>query len=118
MPNPYGAAEVSVQDVAARRQQGTPFVLLDVREPAEVARVSLGPGVEVAPLSDLARRQLDALPESARDKGASIVVFCHHGMRSAQVAAWLTQQGWTDVRSLAGGIDAYAREVDPTIGRY
>jgi rhodanese-related sulfurtransferase len=118
MPNPFGAAEVSVQEVAAKRQAGTPFVLLDVREPPELAAADLGPGVETAPLSDLAARQLAALPAAAQDKNAEVVVFCHHGMRSAQVAAWLTGQGWANVRSMAGGIDAYAREVDPAVGRY
>jgi rhodanese-related sulfurtransferase len=57
-------------------------------------------------------------PLPALDKEATVVVFCHHGIRSAQVAAWLLDQGWQSVYNLAGGIDAYARQVDPSIGFY
>lgn len=119
MPNPYGAPEVSVQDVAQKLAQHEDFVLLDVREPYELASASLPEGTfDLIPLSQLAAHQLEALPEAARAQDAEIVVFCHHGMRSAQVTAWLLQQGWTNVASMAGGIDAYAREVDPSIGLY
>ena len=44
--------------------------------------------------------------------------MCHHGQRSLQVAAFLKQQGFTDVKSLAGGIDRWSREIDPTVPRY
>ena len=119
MPNPYGAPEISVHDVAAKLETQEPFVLIDVREPYELQSATLPPGTfELVPLSELAARQLAALPEAARDHAAEIVVFCHHGIRSAQVTAWLLQQGWTNVLSMAGGIDAYAREVDPLVGMY
>lgn len=119
MPNPYGAPEISVQDVAAKLTAQESFVLLDVREPHELQHASLAPGTyELVPLSDLATRQLAALPESAKDQDAEIAVLCHHGIRSAQVTAWLRQQGWTNVLSVAGGIDAYAREVDSSVGMY
>jgi rhodanese-related sulfurtransferase len=110
--------EIDVLEVALKRKGPQSFVLLDVREPDEVARVNLGPGVEVVPLSRLAMEQLAALPAAAQAKDAEIIVFCHHAMRSLRVAHWLAQQGWTNVRSMAGGIDAYARQVDPSIGRY
>ena len=74
--------------------------------------------VVYAPLSELARRGLEALPVAARDPAAEIVVFCHQGSRSLQVAHWLQQQGWQNVASLSGGIDGYAQEIDPSIGRY
>lgn len=119
MPNPYGAPEISVQDVAAKLTAQESFVLLDVREPHELQGASLPPGTfDLVPLSDLAARQLTALPQDAQAQDAEIVVFCHHGMRSAQVTAWLKQQGWTNVLSMAGGIDAYAREIDPKVGIY
>jgi rhodanese-related sulfurtransferase len=51
-------------------------------------------------------------------KETEIVVMCHHGVRSAQVVSWLRQQGWTNVWNLSGGIDAYARDVDPAVGFY
>lgn len=119
MPNPYGAPEISVKQVESKRQNGEQFVWLDVRERAEIARVSIqDERIRLSPLSELADRQLAALPNEAQDQQAEIVVFCHHGMRSAQVTAWLRQQGWQKVMSMAGGVAAWAQEVDPSIGTY
>ena len=119
MPNPYGAPEISVSEAAEKLTAGKPFRFLDVREKQEVAAVSLkSDNVDYIPLSELGANGPDALPEPARDQDAEIVVFCHHGMRSAQVVAWLKNQGWSNVWSLAGGIAAYAAEVDPSIGFY
>ena len=115
----YGVPEITVQAVAKRRARGDDFVLLDVREPQELLLANLGDGILTAPLSELAARQLPALPPAvADDLAADVVIFCHHGIRSAQVVAWLRQQGWTNVVNMAGGINAYALEVDKTIGRY
>lgn len=117
--NPFGVPGISPQDLAQRRANNDAFILLDVREPHEQTYAHLGDGVTLLPLSDLARRQLEALPpEIANDKEAEIVVLCHHGNRSAQVAAWLLHHGWQNVWNADGGIEAYAVEVDPTIGRY
>lgn len=119
MPNPYGAPEINVQDVENKRQAGTQFVWLDVRERDEVAAVPLDDErVVILPLSELAQQQLAALPTTAQDQSAEIIVFCHHGMRSAQVAAWLIQQGWTNITSMAGGIDAWANQIDSSVGLY
>lgn len=119
MPNPFGVPELSPTNVAAKREGGDNFILLDVREPVELERANLGDGVTHVPLSRLAAEREAALPEEMRKKQTTeIVVMCHHGVRSAQVAAWLLSQGWQDVWNLAGGIDAYAREVDPSIGFY
>ena len=118
MPNPYGVPEISVSEVARKRVDGDTFVLLDVREPMELMRANLGEGIELAPMSELAARRLDALPESMADKDVEVVVFCHTGIRSAQVTAWLRQEGWIKVLNMAGGIEAYAIQVDPSVGRY
>lgn len=119
MPNPFGAPEITAQEVATKLQQADPFILLDVRERHELDSASLPEETfELAPMSELAERRLDALPASARQQDAEIVVMCHHGVRSAQVTAWLRQQGWTNVVSMAGGIDAWAHEVDPSVGTY
>jgi rhodanese-related sulfurtransferase len=119
MPNPYNAPEISVRELATKLNNKDEFVLLDVREEHELSRASLPEGSFVLlPLSVLAQQLLDALPPAAQDKNAEIIVFCHHGIRSAQVTAWLRQQGWTNVVSLAGGIDAYAQEIDPSVGSY
>lgn len=115
----FGIPEISVQEVAVKRANGNDFVLMDVREPNELAYANLGEGVDEAPLSDIAERRLEALPEAVRNnKEAEVVVFCHHGSRSAQVVGWLRQQGWTNVLNMAGGIDAYALQVDASVGRY
>ncbi|HSH04568.1 MAG TPA: rhodanese-like domain-containing protein [Anaerolineae bacterium] len=117
--NPYGVPEIDVMRVAEMKDAGEPFILLDVREPMELQRANLGDTVLLAPLSRLAREQEAALPsELNENKEQKIVVFCHHGMRSAQVTAWLQQNGWTNVFNMSGGIDAYARQVDISIGVY
>ncbi len=119
MPNSFGAPEISVQAVEAKRKAGAPFIWLDVREPNEIAQVAIDDErVANAPLSELSARQLSALPVAAQDKNTEIIVFCHHGMRSAQVTAWLGQQGWTNVVNMTGGIDAWAREIEPSVGTY
>lgn len=115
----FGVPEIGVKEVAQRRARGENFILLDVREPIELTFANLGADVETVPLSELAEQQLAALPASiATNKEAEVVVFCHHGSRSAQVAGWLRQQGWKNVYNMAGGINAYAIEVDSKIGRY
>ena len=117
--NPYGVPGLSVQELAQKRDKEEDFILLDVREPNELLYANLGDGVLTAPLSELAQQGPEALPEAVlADKEAEIVVMCHHGNRSAQVTAWLRQQGWTNVLNMDGGIEAYALAVDPAIGRY
>lgn len=119
MPNPYGALEITAREVKTQLDADAPLVLLDVREPNEYALAALTDArVVYAPLSVLAQRQLEALPAAASDPDATIVVFCHHGVRSAQVTAWLRGQGWRSVLNLAGGIHAWAHEIDPTVGKY
>ncbi|MCL4831603.1 MAG: hypothetical protein KJZ86_04150 [Caldilineaceae bacterium] len=119
MPNPYGAPEISVQEVSDKLDNGEQFILLDVRERHELAQASFVKGTfEFVPLSELAQKKLDALPSALQDKDAAIVVFCHKGVRSAQVTMWLKQQGWTNVLSMAGGIDAWAKQIDPDVGLY
>ncbi|OLB47962.1 MAG: molybdenum cofactor biosynthesis protein MoeB [Gemmatimonadetes bacterium 13_2_20CM_2_65_7] len=88
-----------------------PDVLLDVREPreADIARID---GARLIPLRDLPRR-LGELPARAE-----IVTHCHHGQRSMQAREILKGAGFSNVRSLAGGIDAWALEVDPDVPRY
>lgn len=119
MPNPYGAPEITAQALQARRAAGEALVWLDVREPWEVRRVQVKDDAVVnLPLSELAQRGVEALPAAARDKNAQLVVQCHHGVRSAQVVRWLGDQGWSNAVSLAGGVDAWAKEVDASIGLY
>ncbi len=120
MPNPYGAPEVSVHDVVDKQQQGTEFLLIDVREPNELELASLPVGEFInLPLKELRERRLDALPEAlSQNKEADVVLFCHKGLRSAQVTVFLRQQGWSNAVSMAGGIDAWAEEIDESVGKY
>lgn len=119
MANPFGAPGIDVQTLANKQASGEAFIWLDVREPMEYARVSIDDDrIVYLPLSQLAAQQLNALPDAVNVKDAPIVVMCHHGNRSAQVTLWLRQQGWTDVVNMDGGIDAWARQIDPTVGTY
>lgn len=92
---------------------GSRPVVLDVRNPDEV-RVASIPGSLHVPLNELPGR-LDELREEL--DGKAVVVLCHHGVRSWHAAAFLSSVGLT-ATSLAGGIDRWAAEVDPTMRRY
>lgn len=111
--------EISVEQLAKKIKSPDSFVLFDVREPWELswARI-VDERLTVGPMSDLAREGLDALPAPVRDKDAEVFVLCHHGIRSADVAAWLASEGWSRVFSVAGGIAEYARKIDPSVGTY
>ncbi len=111
--------EISVKQFAGKLKTAVPFVILDVREPWEVERVHIKDARLVCrPMSRIANEGLKALPDTARSLEAEIYVICHQGVRSAQVAVWLTSLGWKHVYSVAGGIDEYARKVDHSLKRY
>ena len=118
MTNMYGAPEISVQEVARLRDTDEPLILLDVREAMELRMANLGDEVVWVPLSRMADERLASLPPELNDKNVEVIVFCHTGVRSAQVTAWLLSEGWTEIVSMAGGIEAYALEIDPAVGRY
>ena len=111
--------EITVTQLSEKLKSEDDFLLLDVREPHELsfARVS-DRRLEATPMSRLAREGTKALSESAQSPDATIYVMCHHGSRSAQVTAWLAQQGWKNVFNVRGGIDEYARTVDNSVGFY
>ena len=87
------------------------MVLVDVREPPEWEMVRLE-GARLAPLARLPGRA------HGLDPAAEIVTYCHHGIRSLQAATFLRSVGLPRVRSLAGGIDRWAREIDREMVRY
>ncbi|MFN7643094.1 MAG: rhodanese-like domain-containing protein [Burkholderiales bacterium] len=86
-------------------------LVLDVREPWEVATVAL-PGSVAIPMGQITTRA-DEL-----DTTRPVVCLCHHGMRSMQVAGYLERRGFSDVWNLTGGIDAWSRQVDPSSPTY
>lgn len=105
--------EVSPAEVKTRLDHGEDFLLLDVREPDEYETACIAKA-RLLPMSELA----DKIAELAAWKDKPIVAYCHKGGRSLQVANWLAKQGFTSVQSLAGGIDAWSTEVDPSVPRY
>lgn len=114
-PDTSSFQSMSVETLAQRLAAGDDLHLVDVREPDEVALASL-PGFVNLPLSqfglwgDTIHSRLEADRETA--------VLCHHGMRSAQMCAWLAQQGFTHLHNISGGIDAYSTMVDRSVPRY
>jgi rhodanese-related sulfurtransferase len=111
--------EITVTELAEKLKSKDSFILLDVRELHELEHAKITDArLEVTPMSGLANVGLDALSESAKSQSAEIYVLCHHGTRSAQVTAWLAQQGWSNIKSVRGGIDAYAQQVDRSVGSY
>ncbi len=87
--------------------------LIDVRDPDEYEHCRL-PGAELIPLATLPSETAAKLP----DKNASILLYCHHGMRSLRAAEMLRELGYTNARSVAGGIDRWSHEIDSTVPRY
>jgi rhodanese-related sulfurtransferase len=101
--------EVDVGTAAQLQRDGA--LILDVREPAEVATCAIA-GSRHIPM-----RQI---PESLADlpQDRLILVQCHHGGRSLRVTQYLRANGFTQVSNVAGGIDAWAVQIDPTLARY
>ncbi len=106
-------ASIRPVELAAGLQSGSPPRLLDVRQPEEFSIVSL-PGAKLIPLAQLPER----LSEIADWKNEEVVVYCHHGIRSAHAIGWLSQQGFTHLINLTGGIDLWSLEVDSELPRY
>ncbi len=105
--------EITPRELALLLANDHPVCLVDVRQiwENELARL---PDSILIPLNALPTRQ----SELVRDPNRLIVVYCHHGVRSLSAVNYLLRLGFTNVRSLAGGIDAWACEIDPTIARY
>ncbi|HXF92088.1 MAG TPA: rhodanese-like domain-containing protein [Nitrospiraceae bacterium] len=102
---------ITPRDLKARLDKGDKLVLLDVREPWEHSLAKIE-GSILIPLGTLPHA-LDRL-----DRQAEIIAYCHHGMRSADATSFLLQQGFTNVKNLVGGIDAWSVQVDPSVPRY
>lgn len=108
-------AEILVDELARRcgapAADGTALSVLDVRDPWELEICRLPDSIDI-PLALLPDR-LATLP---RDR--MLVVLCHHGMRSRQASHWLRANGIDNAVNLAGGIDAWARQIDPSMRTY
>lgn len=105
--------EIDCRSVYARRQDGESFLFLDCREQTEYDKVRIE-GTTLIPMSEITSRVAEL--EAHRDQ--EIIIHCHHGGRSLRVAGWLRQQGFPHARSMAGGIDEWAVEIEPGLPRY
>jgi len=111
-----GFGSIHVDEVARRwAEANATLQWIDVREPEEVAIAQL-PGFLNLPLSQFA--MWENVITTQLDPSVETIVLCHHGIRSAQMCQWLTGQGFTHVKNVVGGIDAYSTHVDPSIQRY
>ncbi|MGN6135500.1 MAG: rhodanese-like domain-containing protein [Aureliella sp.] len=105
--------EVDVATVSKWLDERPEVALLDCREPAEAAIAKIDRAVLI-PMSQWA----DAGSRLQELEGKHVVVMCHHGGRSLRVTQWLRANGFPDAQSMAGGIDAWALEIDPSTPRY
>ena len=87
--------------------------LIDCRE-ADEWEICRLPGAELLPLTVFSERYQEVLPDPAEP----VIIYCHHGVRSQRAADWLAARGYTQVRSLAGGIDAWSQVIDSSLARY
>lgn len=103
--------EIFVQELKAKLDTGEPVILLDVREPGEVAFVRISGSTHI-PMGEIPGRLHELDPDQ------EIVVYCHLGVRSMQVAQFLARHDFDNVANLAGGIEAWATEIEPDMPRY
>jgi rhodanese-related sulfurtransferase len=106
--------EISPAEVQKRIDAGEKLFLIDVREPHEFAIAKIE-GSVLIPMRQVPG-ELQEL-EASGDEG-TLMVFCHHGMRSLNVVNWLRNQGVEGCQSISGGIDLWSATVDPSIPRY
>ena len=104
-------SEISPQDLKARLDRNEAPLLLDVRQDWETQLCRLPNAVHI-PIEELELRVEEL---NAQDE---IVVYCHQGVRSAAVAEYLRSLGFRDVSNLSGGLDLWARTIDPSMRRY
>jgi rhodanese-related sulfurtransferase len=102
---------ISAAEAAKLRETNPQVTLLDVREDSELAICRIEGALHI-PMGEIPERA-DSLP---RDR--PLVVFCHHGMRSANVQQYLEAKGFENLMNLSGGIHAWSLEVDPAVARY
>ncbi len=102
---------ITVQELKAKLDRGEKIVLIDVREPWEYNICKI-PGAQLIPLGTLATEY------KKLDPNAEIVLHCHMGMRSMDATQFLLQQGFKNAKNLAGGINAWSLQIDPSVPRY
>ena len=112
-PDPI-ALEISAAEASTILSSRTgDCLLLDCRTPEEFATARIS-GSVLIPMHELPGR----IGELERWRGKTIIVHCHHGVRSLRVAEWLRGQGFEQTASMRGGIDAWSAAIDPTVATY
>lgn len=105
--------EIDCRSVKTKLDSGTDCLLLDCREKTEYDTVKIEQAV-LLPMSELQARVSELDPHKNRE----IIVHCHHGGRSLRVTNYLLGLGFTNVKSMAGGIDEWALSIEPGLPRY
>src|SRR5688572_9143098 len=104
--------DITAKQLKARLDAGEDITIIDVREDWEVAQSKLTQAIHI-PMNDVPD-QVDQIP-----KDKPLVIMCHTGRRSEQVALWLeSNEDYEDVLNLVGGIESWSVDVDPSIPRY
>lgn len=109
--SPSEKVEIAPRELSAVLERGEPLKLLDVRDAEEHAFVRIDGAM-------LLTAEVVEEVTSQWDRATPIVTYCHHGVRSLSAVHWLKSRGFTHVKSLSGGIHAWAEEVDPSLPRY
>jgi len=104
--------EITPAEAATLLASPNPPILVDVREQWEFNTAHIENSL-LMPMGDVPSRAHQEL-----DEDEPILVLCHHGARSLNVTMWLRQQGFAQAQSIAGGIESWSRQIDPTIPRY
>ncbi|HVO30056.1 MAG TPA: rhodanese-like domain-containing protein [bacterium] len=103
--------EITAEALKSRIEGGNPPILIDVREPFEW-EINRLPGAVFIPM-----RQLGEVLEEYKPTD-EIVLYCHHGRRSLNAVLALREHGFTNTKSMAGGIEYWSQRIDPAVPRY
>jgi rhodanese-related sulfurtransferase len=109
--DPFASLEIAPRDVEDLIRRNEKFLFVDVREKWEFETSHIE-GAVLIPMREIPGNL------AKFEDADQVVLFCHHGMRSLDAAAWLRQQGVAGARSMAGGIDRWSAEIDPLVPRY
>ena len=103
--------EITPVEVKQRIDRGEKLLVVDVREPWEYAHCRIESALHIP---------MGSIPANLQklDTDEDVICYCHHGMRSLDVANWLRAQGVRSAKSMAGGIDRWSMEIDPNMPRY
>ncbi len=104
--------EITPEELKGLLENGSHVVVLDVREQWELDTAKMGHHKHI-PMNEIPARYVQEL-----EADKHTVVVCHHGVRSMNVTMWLRRQGFEKVQSLSGGIDRWARQIDPQVPVY